>query len=199
MEISSSYSNNYSSYYKNDFTHLEKEDDTLQKNSSQATNIKTEEEKSDKNEKEKKTTNELTPEQEAQVEKLQKRDEQVRAHEAAHIAAGGGVVTGGASFTYQTGPDGRSYAIGGEVPIDASTESSPEATIAKMQKVRTAALAPVDPSPQDYKVAATATLLEMQARVELMQEKSKEQEEKNSSKYGETQEKEEKNSLDLSA
>lgn len=153
--------------------------------------------KNDKKSKEK-SSQELTPEEEIQVKKLQARDVHVRAHEAAHIAAGGGVVKGGASFTYQQGPDGKSYAIGGEVPIDVSTESDPQKTIAKMQKVRSAALAPADPSPQDYKVASTATILEMQARVELMREKTKQSEEKNSDQYEKSQE-EEYNKIDLSA
>ena len=97
------------------------------------------------------------------IAKLQARDSEVRAHEAAHIAAGGGVVTGGASFTYQKGPDGNLYAIGGEVPIDMSTQSTPEATAQKMQKVKTAALAPSNPSPTDIKIASTATMIEQKA------------------------------------
>ncbi len=36
-----------------------------------------------------------------QLEKLKTADAQVRAHEAAHLAAGGGVVSGGASFSYE--------------------------------------------------------------------------------------------------
>ncbi len=104
------------------------------------------------------------------VRELQAADTHVRAHEAAHMSAGGGVVTGGANFTYERGPDGRMYAVGGEVPIDMSEGNTPEATIAKAQRIRTAALAPSDPSPQDYKVAATATMMEMQARIEQMRE-----------------------------
>jgi len=110
---------------------------------------------------------ELTSGEKAQVAKLQARDTQVRAHEAAHIAAGSGVVTGGASFTYQTGPDNRQYAIGGEVPIDTSSGSTPEETVQKMRQVRAAAMAPADPSPTDYSVAATATILEMRAMQEI--------------------------------
>jgi len=117
---------------------------------------------------------ELTPGEKTQVAKLQARDTQVRAHEAAHIAAGSGVVTGGASFTYQTGPDNRQYAIGGEVPIDTSGASTPEETVQKMRQVRAAAMAPADPSPTDYSVAATATLLEMRAMQEISQ-KAKEE------------------------
>jgi hypothetical protein len=104
------------------------------------------------------------------VAELKARDSEVRAHEAAHIAAGGGIVKGGANFTYQKAPDGRLYAIGGEVPIDASEESTPEATIQKMQQVRSAAMAPSNPSATDYKVAANAMMAEMKARQELAAE-----------------------------
>jgi hypothetical protein len=104
------------------------------------------------------------------VRKLQAVDSDVRAHEAAHLAAGGGVVTGGANFSYTRGPDGRMYATGGEVPIDTGKESTPEGTIAKAQRIRTAALAPADPSPQDYRVAAMAVIMEQDARLEKMRE-----------------------------
>lgn len=110
----------------------------------------------------------LSPEQAEQLRKLRERDKEVRAHEAAHQAAGGRYA-GSASFTYQTGPDGRSYAIGGEVPIDLSTdENNPEATIAKMQQVRAAASAPADPSGADRQVAAEAARIEQEARAEQM-------------------------------
>ncbi|MBE0495432.1 MAG: hypothetical protein IBX45_03360 [Campylobacterales bacterium] len=116
----------------------------------------------------------LTPSEQAQLTQLQARDTQVRAHEAAHLAAGAGVVTGGASFTYQIGPDNRQYAIGGEVPIDTSEGSTPEETTSKMRQVRTAALAPADPSPTDYQVAATASILEMRALQEIAKAKQEE-------------------------
>ncbi len=57
------------------------------------------------------------------------RDREVRAHEMAHLAAAGGLASSGATFTYQHGPDGVSYAIGGEVKIDTSSGSNPEETI----------------------------------------------------------------------
>jgi len=97
-------------------------------------------------------------------------DVKVKAHEAAHLAAGGGIVTGGANFSYTRGPDGKMYATGGEVPIDASEERTPEATIQKARRIIAAALAPADPSPQDYKVAATAMIMEMKASLELSKE-----------------------------
>ncbi len=107
------------------------------------------------------------------VAKLEARDAEVRAHEAAHMAAGGGIA-GGASFDYEIGPNGKAYAVGGEVPIDISPESDPKATQAKMQKVRAAALAPASPSPQDIKVAATASMIEMKAKMEELKENSDE-------------------------
>ena len=101
------------------------------------------------------------------IRELQARDTTVRAHESAHIAAGGGVITGGPSFTYQKGPDGRQYAVGGEVGIDSSpVPGNPRATAAKMEVVKAAALAPAQPSSTDLSVAAAATQAEAQARVE---------------------------------
>lgn len=111
---------------------------------------------------------ELSEGQKEMVRKLAERDQEVRVHEQAHISAGGGLVSGGASYTYQVGPDGKQYAIGGEVSIDTSAvEGNPEATIRKMQQVQRAALAPADPSGQDYAVAANARRTEAEARRQL--------------------------------
>lgn len=113
----------------------------------------------------------LPPEQEAQVRELKQRDREVRNHEQAHIAAGGRFVNGGARYQYQTGPDGKRYAVGGEVSIDTSEASSPEASITKAQAIRRAALAPAQPSSQDRAVAAQAGQMEREARAELAAEK----------------------------
>lgn len=110
---------------------------------------------------------EFSQEELQEISKLQARDNEVKAHEQAHIAAGGQYVRGGAHFEYQTGPDGEKYAVGGEVSIDVSKESGdPQATIAKMQVVIRAALAPANPSSQDRAVAAQATRIESEARAE---------------------------------
>jgi len=102
------------------------------------------------------------------IQQLKSRDREVRAHEGAHVAAGGQYVKGGPSYTYQRGPDGRSYAIGGEVSIDASeVANDPEATLAKSDIVRRAALAPAQPSSQDLSVASRAEQTAAQARVEI--------------------------------
>jgi SprA-related family len=106
----------------------------------------------------------------AEIQQLKQRDAHVRAHELAHLAVAGQYATGGPSYTYQTGPDGVRYAVGGEVPIDISSESTPEATIRKMETVRKAALAPVDPSAADRQIAAEASAKELQAIQELQTE-----------------------------
>ena len=112
---------------------------------------------------------ELSSEEERVLKALEARDAEVKTHEAAHQAAGGGLV-GPASYTYQRGPDGKMYAIGGEVPISAPTPSSPEEAIKIAQQLVTAAMAPADPSPQDFAVAASARAMEIQARQELAKE-----------------------------
>ncbi|MBC3807228.1 hypothetical protein H8K52_07695 [Undibacterium seohonense] len=103
----------------------------------------------------------------AQLTKLQARDRAVRQHEMAHLAASGALATSGASFTYQKGSDGVSYAVGGEVGIDTSPGSTPEDTIARARQIQAAALAPADPSGQDRAVASQAAQMEIVARTQL--------------------------------
>ena len=103
-----------------------------------------------------------------QLQELRSRDLEVRTHEQAHLAAAGALATSGPAFDYERGPDGRLYAVGGEVHIDTSAESGdPEATLDKARQIRRAALAPAQPSAQDQAVAAQAAALEAQARLEL--------------------------------
>jgi len=116
----------------------------------------------------------LSPEAEKLVKELKRKDQEVRAHEAAHMAAGGGLVRGGASYRYQRGPDGQSYAVSGEVSIDTSpVPNDPEATIRKAAQIKAAALAPAQPSAQDRAVAAAAGAMAAAAAGELAREKSK--------------------------
>lgn len=104
----------------------------------------------------------------ATIEQLKARDREVRLHEMAHLAAAGGYATSSASYSYQVGPDGQRYAIGGEVGIDTSPVSGdPEATIQKAMTIQRAALAPANPSSQDYQVQAQAVQMEAQARTQL--------------------------------
>ena len=91
----------------------------------------------------------------------------MKAHEAAHAAVGG-QLAGSPSYTYQRGPDGVRYAVGGEVPIDVSEiPGDPQATLEKMKQVQRAALAPAEPSSQDRQVAALAAQQAAEARAEI--------------------------------
>ena len=115
---------------------------------------------------------ELSQEEQKQLKKLKEVDRRVKAHEQAHRDAGGELIRGGITYQYQRGPDGKLYVVGGEVDIDLSpVPNDPQGTIKKMQKVRRAALAPADPSPQDRSVAAKASQIESRARGELLSEK----------------------------
>ncbi|NRR32397.1 catalase [Oxalobacteraceae bacterium] len=110
---------------------------------------------------------ELTPAALALIDKLKSRDTEVRQHEQAHLAAAGGLAVSGASYTYQRGPNGIDYAVGGEVHIDTAPGRTPEETIARAHTIQAAALAPAEPSGADRSVAAQAQQLEQQARAEL--------------------------------
>jgi len=112
---------------------------------------------------------EQQPEEKAAVRELQQIDQNVRAHEQAHMAAGG-AVAGSATFTYTEGPDGKRYVTGGEVPINAPSTSSPDDTIAVLEQVKRAALAPADPSPQDLRVAASVTAKIQEAKAQKLEE-----------------------------
>lgn len=113
----------------------------------------------------------LTEEQQQEVDKLKQRDQEVRRHEQAHKAAAGRLSSGGPTYSYQTGPDGKQYAVGGEVQIDTSpVEGDPQATILKMEAVRRAATAPASPSSQDRAVAAQAARTAQKARQELQKQ-----------------------------
>lgn len=110
----------------------------------------------------------LTESEVQQVRDLSARDREVRAHEQAHVAVAGSYARGGPSYDFQRGPDGRQYAVGGEVPIDTGEEDHPRDTIRKMQTVRRAALAPAEPSQADRAIAADASAKERNAQVELV-------------------------------
>lgn len=109
-----------------------------------------------------------------EIRELQMRDREVRAHEAAHAAAGRSYA-GSPNYTYERGPDGRTYAVGGSVRVDMSPiPGDPQATLQKAQQVRSAALAPAQPSAQDMKVAQQAQAMAAVARNDISQEQLKE-------------------------
>lgn len=109
-----------------------------------------------------------------EVRELAARDREVRQHEQAHAALGGRYA-GAPQYEYERGPDGVSYAVSGEVPIDTSAvPNDPQATIEKARQIRRAAFAPAEPSDTDRRVAAQAAQLEAEARAELRQQQVQE-------------------------
>jgi hypothetical protein len=118
----------------------------------------------------------LPREVQQEIDRLAKRDREVRTHERAHITAAGAHAVGGPEYQYELGPDGRRYAVSGEVPIDMSeVPGNPEATAQKMERVRRAALAPSHPSPQDRQVAAQAARIAARARMEIADQEAADQ------------------------
>lgn len=120
------------------------------------------------------------------IRELATRDREVRLHEQAHAAIGGRYA-GAPRYEFERGPDGVSYAVAGEVPIDTGKiPNDPEATLQKAQQIRRAAYAPAEPSDTDRRVAAEATQMEAAARAELRQEQLKEAREQRTSSEEET-------------
>lgn len=108
----------------------------------------------------------FSPEAE-KIRELQQRDREVRVHEQAHAAVGG-AYSGQPTFTLERGPDGRSYAVSGEVSIDATpVANDPEATLQKAETIYRAAMAPSEPSSADRAIAAKASKMAAEARREI--------------------------------
>jgi hypothetical protein len=118
------------------------------------------------------STTQLSDEALAMIDNLKARDTEVRQHEQAHLAASGGLASSGATYTYERGPDGVNYAIGGEVNIDTSPGGTPQETIERARTIQAAALAPADPSGQDRAVAAQAQQMGAKARADLAQQQT---------------------------
>lgn len=116
----------------------------------------------------------LTPEQEQVVAKLKARDAEVRAHEQAHISAAAGISASAPTYEYQTGPDGKQYAIGGEVTVSFVEGKDPKENIANAEAMLASALAPSQPSSQDMAVASSAEKIIADAKQELAEKEAQE-------------------------
>jgi hypothetical protein len=100
--------------------------------------------------------NELTPAEQREVRRLQRLDQEVRLHEQIHAKRAMGFVRSAPSYTYEVGPDGKSYAVNGQVTVDGGAPMTPEDAIAKARLLGLAACAPGDPSLQDSMAAMNA-------------------------------------------
>ncbi len=106
------------------------------------------------------------------LRQMRETDRKVRAHEQAHLSAAGDSAKGGMRLETKVGPDGKQYAVSGEVSIQVSGGRTPQEALTKAQSARRAALAPADPSPQDLKVAQSAAQAELEARRKLDETKN---------------------------
>lgn len=114
----------------------------------------------------------LSAEEKEIVERLRKRDAEVRRHEQAHLVTAGQYALGAPSYSYQVGPNGQRYAVGGEVQVDLSpVQGDAEATLRKARQLQQAALAPSEPSATDRQVAMMASRMAQEAQQELAEEK----------------------------
>lgn len=117
------------------------------------------------------TNKQKSLQEQQEINQLKAIDRDVRAHEMAHKVAGGDL-TGPINYKYVVGPNGKKYAVGGDVSIDVSQGPTPQDTIRKMERVIKAALAPVDPSAQDRAVASEAQMILQQAKMQEEQTKN---------------------------
>ena len=98
----------------------------------------------------------LSAAERADLAKLQQRDQQVRQEEKAHAAVAGDLA-GPISYIYQRGPDGRQYAVGGSVNVQASTISGDPNEAKRLSgRMAAAAHAATSPSAQDLATARQA-------------------------------------------
>jgi hypothetical protein len=117
----------------------------------------------------------LTSEEEAEVRRLAQRDQEVKTHEQAHVAASGGLA-GSPKYEYQTGPDGRQYAVGGQVSISRGGSSNTDQALREAEAVKRGATAPAQPSSQDLAVAARADADIQELKAKKAQEEREEME-----------------------
>jgi len=99
----------------------------------------------------------LDPAEEAVVNQLRARDSAVRQEEEAHAAAAGPYGSA-PQYTYQIGPDGNAYAIGGHVDVSVSPSGSAEDRDRALATLQNAALAPNAPSGADMAAFRQASL-----------------------------------------
>ena len=90
------------------------------------------------------------------LEKFKKTDAEIRSHEQIHASIGH--TTTPISYTYQQGPDGKMYAVGGSVRLDTSIPEDPKAAAFKLDQIQKAASAPMDSSSADNQIVNQSNL-----------------------------------------
>ncbi|MGB5866535.1 MAG: putative metalloprotease CJM1_0395 family protein [Arcobacteraceae bacterium] len=90
------------------------------------------------------------------LEKFKNKDAQIRTHEQVHASIGH--TTSPISYSYQQGPDGKMYAVGGNVRMDTSIPDDPKAAAFKLDVLQKAASGPADTSGADNMIATQSNL-----------------------------------------
>jgi hypothetical protein len=90
------------------------------------------------------------------LEKFKKTDAQIRTHEQVHATIGH--TTAPISYTYQQGPDGKMYAVGGSVRLDVSIPEDPKEALYKLDQIQKASTAPAFLSGADISISSQANL-----------------------------------------
>ena len=93
------------------------------------------------------------------LNKFKHSDANIQSHEQTHASIGR--TTAPISYTYQEGPDGKMYAIGGHVKLDTSIPDDPKAALFKLDQIKRASLGPSDVSGADIGIASQVNLNKM--------------------------------------
>lgn len=99
------------------------------------------------------------------LEKFKSMDSNIRAHEQLHSSLAS--TKGGITYSYQMGPDGKMYVNGGHVRLETSIPNDQKAASFKLDKIKSAALAPNGLSAADTSIARDANL--MKAKLSLQE------------------------------
>jgi hypothetical protein len=79
-------------------------------------------------------------------------------------------MSGGFTVRYETGPDGRRYAVSADVQLDTSEAATPEQSLAKARALRAALMSASGDAARDASTTARAAALEDRARAEIARE-----------------------------
>lgn len=90
------------------------------------------------------------------LEKFKNKDTEIRTHEQIHASIGH--TTAPISYSYQQGPDGKMYAVGGSVRMDTSIPDDPKAAAFKLDILQKAASGPSHTSAADNAIASQSNL-----------------------------------------
>ena len=92
---------------------------------------------------------------------IRKNYDEIYAHELAHKSAGGALA---GSIVIERNADGIPFAGHVDIKMPSLNPNNPQKTINDANTVIRSAMAPFDPSDQDYRVAAQAQSIKMQAQ-----------------------------------